>query len=217
MPAGSITVIPNGIDLARLREAASAAPRDARAAATLRVGCVGRLERVKGVEYFLRAVALLVAQRPDARYVVAGSGSCERELKALAAELGLAGLVEFAGYVDSAPSLLASLDVVVVPSLSEASGLTAMEAMAVGVPVVASFVGGLPEVIESGESGLLVPPADAEALARAVARLLDNPELSRRLAAEARRRADQRFGVERMVSAYLAVYEELAAGMALPA
>lgn len=216
VPAGRITVIPNGLDLASLREQASSGHRDTSLAAGPRIGCVGRLERVKGVDYFLRAAALLAAHRPELRYVVAGSGSCERELRSLAVELGVADLVQFTGYVDSAPSFIASLDVVVVPSLSEASGLTAVEAMALEVPVVASFVGGLGEVVENGRTGLLVPPADHEALARAAARLLDNPEFARRLASEARRRADQRFGNGPMAEAYLAVFEELSSGEARP-
>jgi glycosyltransferase involved in cell wall biosynthesis len=212
VPAGRITVIPNGLDLGLVREqAASAGTGDALLKAPRRVGCVGRLERVKGTEYFLRAAALLAARHPDARFVVAGAGSRDHELRALAADLGVADHVEFTGYVATAPALIASLDVVVVPSLSEASGLIAAEAMALEVPVVASFVGGLSEVVENGTTGLLVPPADPEAIARAVARLLDNPEVARRLAAEARRRADERFGMEAMAGAYLAVYEELSA------
>ena len=120
----------------------------------------------------------------------------------------MADVVEFVGYVDAAP-LIAALDVVVVPSLSEASGLTAMEAMALGVPVVASSVGGLAEVVENGATGLLVPPADEGAIARAIARLLDNPELAQRLATEGARRADKTFGVARMVDGYLRLYREL--------
>ena len=134
VPAGRITVIPNGLDLASLREQASSGHRDTSLAAGPRIGCVGRLERVKGVDYFLRAAALLAAHRPELRYVVAGSGSCERELRSLAVELGVADLVQFTGYVDSAPSFIASLDVVVVPSLSEASGLTARGGHGAGGP-----------------------------------------------------------------------------------
>jgi glycosyltransferase involved in cell wall biosynthesis len=209
-----ISVIPNGVDPARLREAASAEPPPTLRPAAARVGSVGRLERVKGTEYFLRAAARLAADHPDVRYVVAGTGSCERELRELAVDLGIAHLVEFLGYVGAAPPLIASLDIVIVPSLSEASGLTAMEAMALGVPVVASFAGGLSEVVENGRTGLLVPPADAEAIARAVARLLDNPELGRRLAAEGERHVAKRFTVGRMVDAYLALYEEILATQA---
>ena len=205
-----IAVIPNGVDLAALQRAAAAPPAVKLPRADGRVGCLGRLEPVKGTEYFLRAAALVSADHPQVRFVVAGRGSCAHALKDLAAKLGVAGLVDFVGYVDSAPALLKTLDVVVVPSLSEASGLTAMEAMALGVPVVATEVGGLSEVVENGATGLLVPPADEQALARAVTRLLENPELSRRFSAEGVCRAHESFGVERMIAAYLRLYEELA-------
>jgi len=206
-----ITVIPNGIDLEALRRQAHAGPAVELPEALARVGCVGRLERVKGVEYFLRAAGLLAADSPDVRFIVAGTGSDEPRLRSLATSLGLAGMVDFLGYVEPVARLLTSLDVVVIPSLSEASGLTAMEAMALGVPVVASLVGGLPEVVENGETGLLVPPGDEAALARAIARLLDSTELVHRLADAARRCADSSFNASRMVDAYLHLYRELGA------
>ncbi len=207
--ASRITVIPNGIDLARLRRDAEGESAVALRQASARVGFIGRLERIKGAEYFVSAAAILAADHPGVRFVVAGHGSDEDELRALAAALGMADRIEFLGYVESVPPLLAALDVVVVPSLSEASGLTAMEALALGVPVVATRVGGLPEVVVDGATGLLVDPADEAALARAVARLLDDPVLSRALAAAGARRVEERFPVERMVDGYLRLYRKL--------
>jgi len=208
--ASRITVIPNGVDVAQLRLAALAAPPATLREAGAHVGFVGRLERIKGVEYFLLAAAILAADHPDVRFVVAGKGSREGELRALAADLGIAGRIEFLGHVDSVQSLLAVLDVVVVPSLSEALGLTAIEALALGVPVVASRVGGLPEVVVDGVTGLLVDPADEAALARAIALILDDPPLARSLAEAGARRVEERFPVERMVDGYLRLYRELA-------
>ncbi len=208
--ASRITVIPNGIDLARLRREAEGELSGTLREASARVGFIGRLERIKGAEYFVSAAAILAAAHPGVRFVVAGRGSREGELRALAAQHGIVDRFEFLGYVDSVPSLLAVLDVVVVPSLSEASGLTAMEALALGVPVVATRVGGLPEVVVDGVTGLLVDPADEAALARAVARLLDDPVLSSTLAAAGARRVEERFPVARMVDGYLRLYRELA-------
>jgi glycosyltransferase involved in cell wall biosynthesis/GT2 family glycosyltransferase len=207
--ASRIAVIPNGIDLARLRCDAEGELAVTLRQATARVGFVGRLERIKGVEYFLLAAAILAADHPDVRFVVAGKGSREGELRALAADLGISGRIEFLGHVDSVPSLLAVLDVVVVPSLSEASGLTAMEALGLGVPVVATRVGGLPEIVVDEETGLLVAPGDEVALARAVARLLDDHALARTLAEAGARRVEERFALARMVDGYLRLYREL--------
>jgi glycosyltransferase involved in cell wall biosynthesis len=110
---------------------------------------------------------------------------------------------------DPVPPLLTALDVVVVPSLSEASGLTALEALALGVPVVASSVGGLPEIVVDEETGLLVAAGDAAGIARAVARLLADPVLARALAAAGARLAEERFTAERMVDCYLRLYRDL--------
>jgi len=207
--ASRITVIPNGIDLAQLRRDADSDLAITLRPASARVGFVGRLERIKGAEYFVRAAALLIADRPDVHFVVAGQGSGDGNLRELAAQLGIAARIEFLGYVGSVPPLLAALDVVVVPSLSEASGLTAIEALALGVPVVASRVGGLPEVVVDGVTGLLVAPGDEAALARAVARLLDDPALARSLAEAGAQRVEERFALERMLDGYLRLYREL--------
>jgi glycosyltransferase involved in cell wall biosynthesis len=207
----TIRVIPNGIDVEQLRRRATEGGTFKPHYEGARVGFIGRLERVKGCEYFLRAAARVATDHPSVRFVVAGHGPMERELSRLAADLGVTGHVDFAGHVESAPALLASLDVVVIPSLSEASGLIAMEAAALGIPVVASLVGGLPETVAHGRTGLLVPPADPEAISRAISRLLDTPDLAQRMGQEGQRRADEQFGVARMVEAYLRLYRELGA------
>jgi glycosyltransferase involved in cell wall biosynthesis len=207
--ASRITVIPNGVEILQLRRAASSAlgpkPDEARA----RVGFVGRLEQIKGCEFFIRAAALLAADHPSVSFVVAGTGSRERVLRMMAADLGIADRVEFLGHVESVAPLLAALDVVVVPSLSEASGLTAIEALALGVPVVASRVGGLPDVVVHEETGLLVAPGDSEGIARAVARLLGDPALVQTLAAAGARWVEERFTMERMIDGYLRLYGSL--------
>jgi len=209
--ASKIVVIPSGVDTRALRDAAARGLGVALPVAHVRVGFVGRLERIKGCDCFLRAAATLAAARPEMRFVVAGRGSRGRELHRMAAEIGLRGRVEFLGYVAATAPVLTALDVVVVPSFSEAAGLIAAEALALQVPVVASRVGGLPEIVVDGETGLLVPPGDDAAIATAVARLLDDPELARRLAAAGAQRVSERLTVEQMVDDYLRVYGELLA------
>jgi len=208
VPASRVKVVRNGVDARGLRALASPSAKSPRSA--VRIGYVGRLERIKGCEYFIRAVALLARQYPDARFAVAGTGSQDRALKTLSAELGIAERTDFLGYVDPASPLLAALNVVVVPSLSEAAGLTAVEALALGVPVVASRVGGLPEAVIDEETGLLVPPGNPEAIALAVSRLLDDPLLAEQFARAGVQRVEQLFTIERMIDGYLAVYKELA-------
>ena len=209
---GRIVVIPNGFDVAAFREAATQPLAKPLMPAKWRIGYAGRLERIKGCEYFVRAAALLRQTHPDAAFFVAGTGSLEAETHGLAVLLDIAEKIDFLGHVASIAPLLAAADVVVVPSLSEAFGLTAAEALALGVPVVASSVGGLPDIVVDGETGLLVPAGDPQALAAAVARLLDDPELAAALGAAGATRVKSEFTDEAMVAGYLAVYGDLVTG-----
>jgi len=170
------------------------------------------LERIKGCELFIRAAARLAGDDPTMRFTIAGTGSRESAIRRLANALGVADRVEFLGYVESVPPVLAGLDVLVVPSLSEASSLIAMEALALGVPVIASDVGGLPEVVTHGENGLLVPPGDVEAIASAVTRVVSDREWARALGDAGARRVEERFTVEQMVRGYLGLYRGLVSG-----
>jgi len=210
--SGLITVIANGVDVDQLRRAASSVRRGAPSAAGPCVGFVGRLERIKGCELFIRAAARLAGDDPTMRFTIAGTGSRESAIRRLANALGVADRVEFLGYVESVPPVLAGLDVLVVPSLSEASSLIAMEALALGVPVIASDVGGLPEVVTHGENGLLVPPGDVEAIASAVTRVVSDREWARALGDAGARRVEERFTVEQMVRGYLGLYRGLVSG-----
>lgn len=205
-----VVTIANGIDIAQVRADAQLPEPEGLLAAGPLVGFVGRLAPVKGAEYFVRMAALLDFRMPGARFVVAGSGPEEGRLRASADAFKLGERILFLGRVPSAASVLNACDVIVLPSLSEGSPLVAAEAMALGKPVVATRVGGLPDVVLDGETGLLVPPADPEALAAAVSRLLRDPALASQLGEAGARRADEHFTVERMVREYLAVFEGLA-------
>lgn len=209
--AHRIAVIHNGIDIARLRESVARTPGMDVPPGSPRIGYVGRLERVKGCEYFLRAASGVLEQQPEARFVVAGTGSLAGALAELARSLGIHERVTFAGHLAEPASLIAALDAVVVPSLSEASGLTAIEALALGTPVVATNVGGVPEVVVDGECGLLVPAANADALRNAMLRVTSDAELAERFRVAGRAHVEQHFSAERMVAQYVELYRELIA------
>ena len=169
---------------------------------------VARLSPEKDVANLVRATAIAAREGDDLRVEVAGGGACLEDLKSLAAELGVAGRVTFLGEVRDIPALLGRARMFVQPSLSEGIPLTVLEAMARGLPVVATRVGGLPEVVIDGETGLLVPAADPPALAEAVLTLWRDPDAAGRMGGAGRRRAEERFDVRRMVSQYEALYLE---------
>ncbi|MGH7539604.1 MAG: glycosyltransferase family 4 protein, partial [Gemmatimonadota bacterium] len=196
VPEHAIAVIPNGVDLARFASA-RAAELGLPAGAVV-VGYVGRLAREKGIATLGRAWRQVERERPLAHLVVVGSGG---EASTLRGALGDAGRVRWLGFRDDVPSVMAALDVVVLPSLTEAFGLVAVEAMAAGIPVVATSVEGLAEVVQDGREGILVPPGEPEPLARAIARLAGDPEERRRLG-EAGRHTARRYSIEAMAAAY---------------
>jgi glycosyltransferase involved in cell wall biosynthesis len=164
-----------------------------------RVGFVGRLEPRKGIEELIVAARRFLRDRARASLSIVGGPSesappgYEASLRAVARRSGVMDRVIFAGWRPDGPAALAEFDVVCVPSHQEPYGTVAAEAAARGVPVVASRVGGLPEVVVDGETGFLAPPRDPAALAAAIAPLLDDPALRRRLGAQARARALDRF------------------------
>ena len=205
-PAGRITVIPNAIDTAAVRAAGERPLPEGFPASGPVVGCVARLETVKGVEYLIRAMAHV----PGATLALAGIGSLDAPLRSLAASLGVADRVRFLGWVrDSVPVLRAST-VVALPSLAEGLPLVALEAMALGRPVVATAVGGTPDAIEDGVTGRLVPPADPRSLAAALRELLDDPARAAALAEAGRRRVDERFDLAKMGPAYVELIARVA-------
>jgi glycosyltransferase involved in cell wall biosynthesis len=172
------------------------------------VGVVARLEPEKGHPTLLEAWPTVLAAQPEATLLVIGEGSRREELAAQAASLGLGSRVVFTGRRDDVPAVTAALDVAVLPSYREAQGLSILEAMALSRPVVATNVGGIPEMIEDGVTGLLVPPHDAPALGAAILRLLDDHPLADMLARNAHDLVHERFCVELMVRAIESIYDE---------
>lgn len=196
------------------------------------VGCVARLEPEKGQPTLLDAWPLVLERVPEARLLLVGEGSRREALEAQARELGLLGAdcagdrcvgtrrarpgakVVFTGRRDDVPSVTAALDVAVLPSYREALGLVVLEAMALGRPVVASAVGGIPEMIDDGRTGLLVPPHDPAALAAAIVRLLTDHPYADTLAKAGHDQVHERFCIQLMVRAVEAIYDDGAAVVA---
>ncbi len=172
---------------------------------------IGRLVREKGVDTLLDAFPAVLDRRPATRLVVAGTGPHEGHLRWRVSQMGLDGRVHFAGYLDDRTrnQLYRWAAVAVVPSYYEPFGLTALEAMAAGAPVVVSDTGGLAETVAHGETGLKVPPANPGELAAAILRLLSDPSFARRLAGEARRTAAERYSWAKVAEATEAVYSEV--------
>lgn len=211
-PGRKIHIIPNGVDLARFAPAPAAARAAARHRAALGLDPAdplllvpGRLEAQKGHAVLLAAMPQLRSAYPRLHAVFAGSGALEPALRAQAAALGLAPVVHFPGHQNDMAAWLAAADVVILPSWFEGLPLAAIEALAAARPLVATAVDGTVEVVRHEQTGLLVAPGDAPALAAAVVRLLADPELARRLGAAGQDWSRQ-FDIQRQAAATAALY-----------
>lgn len=204
---GRVVVLHNPVLLPRRKETREA---PARAPATLLF--LGHLEANKGCHDLLRAMRTIVAAVPQARLLLCGDGQCD-EARAFAAALGLQANVDLPGWVDASEraALLDAATVFVLPSHAEGLPMSLLEAMAHGVPVVATAVGGIPEAVRDGVEGVLVAPGDAAALADAVLGLLADPDARMRLGAAGRERARTEFSSTRMIATLEDLYEKLAA------
>ena len=172
------------------------------------VGIVGRLAAIKDHGTFLEMAAKLASARTDVSFVVAGDGSLRESLEARAKSL-LGNRIRFLGWATDLPVLYGALDVVVLTSRNEGTPVALIEAGAAGLPVVATDVGGVAEVVRDGASGFVVPPGDASALAARVGTLLDEPEAARGMGLAGREWVRARFSSERLVDDLTALYDEL--------
>lgn len=171
------------------------------------VGAVGRLEPVKGFQYFIEAAKRIAGAAPNVRFILAGQGSMERELREGASCIG--DRFSFLGPRDDIPDLMAAMDVLIVPSLNEGMGRVLLEAGAAHTPAVASNVGGIPEVVRDGETGTLVPPGSPESIAEAVLDLYADRARLERFGRAAHRRVVPEYGLEHMVVRIESMYEDL--------
>jgi glycosyltransferase involved in cell wall biosynthesis len=206
-----VEVVSLGIDLHRFDRALASPDRveDYRRGAGRVVGTLGRLVPQKAIHVLLDATPALLQEDPSTRVLVVGDGPLRGALEAQAQQLGIAHAVRFAGYQDDVVSAYAAMDVFVLPSRDEGFGLVFLEAMAVGVPVVGTRVVGSEDAVEDGVTGLLVPYADAPALARAIQALLDDPELARRLKECAAERVRRLYTREQCAARVEALYREV--------
>jgi glycosyltransferase involved in cell wall biosynthesis len=213
-PLEKVVVIPNGVNTEQFREPSTATAAELLGPGengTKVVGTIARLVWKRGHEELLEAAALVAQTEPTARLLVVGDGPLRPALEQKAKERGLNGTVRFLGAVPRAARLLPHFDVFVLPSVWEGMSNGLLEAMAAGRPVVATRVGGNPEVVVDGESGLLVPPRDPKAMADALLRLLREPELARRMGEAASRRVETEFTLPRMVHRMESLYDEMLA------
>ncbi len=216
IPPSQIAVIPDGVPIPPV---ASAAEREA-ARQSLGidlsvplVGCVAALTPDKGQETLIRALPGILARIPGCQLLLAGDGPCRAKLAAVANELGMEGSVRFEGFLEDLGGIYAAIDLFAFPAQAEALGTALLSAMAHRLPVVALARGGIPEVIQDGENGLLLKDTDPQALAGALAgtivRILTRPDESNRLAASARETAMARFSADRMVEETIRLYEKV--------
>jgi glycosyltransferase involved in cell wall biosynthesis len=212
---GQIRTIENGIDVTRFNPGTSTLSRtDLSIPESHRViGVIGMFDPVKGHVFLLRAIKRLQESgEKDLTCLIAGEGRLEAELKEYVSLAGLERQVRFLGYRRDVADLLALMDLVVMPSLRESFGIAALEAMAMKVPVVASRIGGLEEIVEHEKTGLLVPPGDAEALAEAIQGLVENPETRRSMGEAGRQRVEEEFSIESTIRRTEKLYLECLEG-----
>lgn len=220
--SANLSVLHNGIDLSYFDEPLTAVGNKTSVLKAAGfppespvVGMVGRARPLKGQHIFLQMAGQLSACLPDCRFLVVGGDQFnvgddyEAQLMTLCSQLGLDDYVHWTGQLDDVRPALEAMDIFVNPGVPEGFGLVNVEAMAMDKPVVAFDHGPLPEIVAHGETGLLVPPGDTAALARAVDRLLQDPARAHRMGREGRRRAESLFRIERTVNELEAHYQEL--------
>ena len=208
-----VTCIRNGLDLQQVTT--TRPPQEVRRdlgiePRALLIGTVGRLSAIKGQVHLLRAARRVMTSQPWARFLFVGDGPLRNELLISAAELQLAACCVFPGARHDVYDVMSAMDIFALPSLNEGIPMSLLEAMALGRPVVASAVGGIPEVIQDRVNGRLVPPGDETALADACLELATNRELARAMGERARQTIEDSFSHERCGSALLNVYQSVA-------
>ncbi len=174
------------------------------------VGSVCRLIEQKGLPYALQAFRQVIASVPDAHYVIIGDGPLRPALEAQIDALGLTGRVHLPGWRTNAAALMPAFDVFLMPSLWEGFGLVVLEAMAAKLPVIASRISALPEIVVEGETGYLVAPADSDALAQHMLTLLSDPALAARMGETGRDRLEREFSADKMIDCTMGVYRRYA-------
>jgi len=211
-PASKTVVIPLGLDLAPLltltRGDGGGRERFGFAADAFVFGYVGRFVPVKDVDTLIRAFGVVSRSHQNAGLLLSGDGECREHLAALVSSLGIGDRVRFIGWQLDLPAVYSALDALVLSSRNEGTPVDLIEAMAAGVPVVATSVGGVPDVLDNGRCGLLVPPGDIESLARAMGQVASDGELRERLARAGREQVASRYQPQELAAAIADLYRE---------
>ena len=197
IPASLIKTIYEGMDLSLYPLPAEPKRRDPGRPAV--IGTVAHLSQEKGLNYLIEAASLIPGVQNRMRFVIVGDGKCLQELKDLSTRKGLQDVFHFAGFHTSTHTFMESFDIFALPSLSEGLSSAILEAMAASLPIIATKVGGIPELVKDGENGLLVAPANPAGLARAIQRMADNPEESALMGRRGRERMEKQFTLERKI------------------
>jgi glycosyltransferase involved in cell wall biosynthesis len=206
-----VTFVPNGIDGVREGDGARVRAELGIAPDAPVVGAVAVLREQKALDVLIRAAAALLPELPDLRVLIAGDGPERERLEDLVRELGAGGAVTLLGLRSDVPDLLAALDVAALSSNYEGSPLAVMEYMDAGLPVAATSVGGVPDLIEDGVHGFLVEPGDPQALAGAIGKLLRDRDAAAAMGARARERRRSEFTIDNTVRTLERMYEDLLA------
>jgi glycosyltransferase involved in cell wall biosynthesis len=216
--AEKVTVIRNAVRVSRFDDATETSRSRSRAALLkhfcqkpdLLVGSAGRLSPEKGHQLLVEAVPFVLERFPSVGFVIAGDGPLESALRGQIASRGLVDRVVLLGFRDDFDKVLPALDVMVLPSYTEGLPNVVLEAMAAGVPVVASAVGGTPELVQEGQTGLLCPPGDVQTLVKKLVSVLSSKETRDKLANAGRRLVNEEFSFEDQAQKYLAFFSVLA-------
>jgi glycosyltransferase involved in cell wall biosynthesis len=206
--------IRNGIDLRPFADAPEQRRRRRESGGDFRVGLVGRLAPEKGVDIFLRAASEVLREYPTTEFIVAGDGPDRRELEQLRTTLGLDGKVSLPGQQSDMPGFYASIDLLVSASRKEGLPIALLEGMASGLPIVATAVGQVPEVIDAESVGRIVQPGNASEIAAAIKQFLRDAPLCVSVGTAARNRVAAEFSADRMTAEYMRVYQQALSGAA---
>jgi len=205
--ATKVHTIPNGINLKQYELVRSNRKLFGLTGNDLVVGIVARLHKVKDHQMLIHAFRLVVYKLPQTKLLVIGDGPTRQQLESLVSELQITDKVFFLGICSDIPELLSCLDVVVLSSLEEGLPMSILEAMASGKPVVATEVGGVPTVVRTGQTGLLVPVGDSEAMATALTSLLTEPDIAEKMGCNGRKIIEKYYDLKQSLAKYRILYE----------
>jgi glycosyltransferase involved in cell wall biosynthesis len=203
--ADRLVEIPNGVDTRKFTQGDCRGAREEKT-----ITFIGRLDGYKGVDYLLNGFKTLLSKIDKVRLIIVGTGPDETRLKYLAGALEIQGHVVFRGKQENIRSILSETDIFVLPSLSEGMSNVLLEAMACGLPIVATAVGGNSDLISDRRNGILVPPANPDVLSEALVELLQNNTLAKQLGAEARKTVEDHYSLESICESYQQLYNRLA-------